>query len=131
MTKGQVDQTDKFCKGLFLILINGWWLWIQSMYPEATLPGVKVAPSLFSSLLSLSLSSSLLPPSLPPPPPSHLSRLLLCLSFLTLNISIIIWVHGDLRIEMGEEILQKVSDIEHVLYTDHLLVLFTGRFEGV
>lgn len=48
------------------------------------------SPSPFSSPLSVSLSFSLLSPSLPFSLPSHLSRLLLCLIFLTLNVSIII-----------------------------------------
>lgn len=30
----------KSCKGLFLILVSGWWLWIPSVCPEASLPGV-------------------------------------------------------------------------------------------
>lgn len=55
--------------------------------------------------------------------------LLLRLSFLTLNVSIIIGLHGDVRIKMGKEIFQKVPDIQQMLYTGHLLVCCTGRLK--
>ena len=55
--------------------------------------------------------------------------LLLRLSFLTLNVSIIIWLHGDVRIKMGKEIFQKVPGIQQMLYTGHLLVCCTGRLK--
>lgn len=48
-------------------------------------------------------------------------------SFLTLNVNIIIWLHGDVRIKMGKEIFQKVSDIQQMLYTGHVLVCCIAR----
>lgn len=42
MPTGQVEKTMTSYAKVFLILVNGWWLWIQSMYSEAILPGVKV-----------------------------------------------------------------------------------------
>lgn len=78
----------------------------------------------------LPLFLSCLFPALPLSLPSLLSRLLLCLNFLTLNINVIM-LHGDVRITVGKEIFQKASDEKQMHDTDHLLVVLTGRCEGV